>query len=271
MTDSSVDEAAEPFLRFEKDLRNRGTATTKAADDYARIKTLHAMWHKEYKPRFVTALGEHPGIEAVNEEISDLRSLVGKRIGTDDLRRRLRSVGREIDNILVPAYEASRWSEATVSERESPRAHGNAEDFDVNIAQGLDVLHPELGASYRQARRDLADASRATYVGPAGELREVLRGAMHALTPDEDAIKNEQWFKGHQGAPTQAERIRFAMQQKRDPKTAIDTLELVEEKVGLVGRRLYSRGSGAFHAGTDRDEVLRIAQYVDALLSDLLS
>jgi hypothetical protein len=127
-----------------------------------------------------------------------------------------------------------------------------------------------LANSYEQAHADLADTGRASYLGPAGEIREVMRGAMHLLAPD-DEVEAQTWFVGDdKGRPTQAERIRYIVQSKSGAESTIETAEIVDTKVGRLGRQLYQRASKAFHAGTQRDEVGKIVGWVEAVLNEIL-
>jgi hypothetical protein len=118
---------------------------------------------------------------------------------------------------------------------------------------------------------DIADTTRATYIGPAGELREVMRGAIQLLASDQD-VQAQSWYVGHQGRPTQAERIRYIVQERSGggDEAPIEAADVVETKVGRLGRTLCSRTSRALHAGTQRDELDRIVAYVEAVLNEIL-
>jgi len=142
-------------------------------------------------------------------------------------------------------------------------------DADPLVAR-LGALDPDLARSYRQALIDLADSNRLSFLGPAGEIREVMRAAMHKLAPDGE-VNKQKWFVGDKNRnPTQAERIRFVVQGGDNWKSANSTAETVEEKVGQMGRSLYGRASKAFHAGTQKREVEKILGYVRALLDEML-
>jgi hypothetical protein len=75
-----------------------------------------------------------------------------------------------------------------------------------------------------------------------------------------DDVRAEPWYVGHEGRPTQAERIRYIVQQHSGTgeQAPTEAAELVETRVGRFGRMLYSRTSGAFHAGTQREEIDRV-------------
>jgi hypothetical protein len=131
-----------------------------------------------------------------------------------------------------------------------------------------------LANSMEQALSDLNDLNRLSYVGPAGEVREVMRATVQLMAPDHE-IRKEPWYVGiEQGGkrnPSQAERTRYAVQQRRGSKEQVQDLDaLIDELVGQIGRRTYTVGSGAFHAGTDREAVWKLTGWVWALLDEVL-
>jgi hypothetical protein len=132
----------------------------------------------------------------------------------------------------------------------------------------LERLSPELAVSYQQVHSDLA-SERATYIGPAGEIREVLRAAIHLLAPDAE-VQAQGWFERGTDRPYQSERIRYIVQQRSSFDAPSEAAELVEERVGRLGRTLYGRTSSAFHTQVQRDELGRIVGYVDAVLNEIL-
>lgn len=139
-----------------------------------------------------------------------------------------------------------------------------------DIAARLGAVDPDLATSYRQVLTDVAQP-RETYVGPAGEIREVLRGAINQLAPDSE-VKAETWYVGHDGRPTHQERIRLAVQKNRGSADAqiLAADEILEAKIGQLGRSLYSRSSKALHAGTQQREVRKIVDWVELVLDEVL-
>jgi hypothetical protein len=132
----------------------------------------------------------------------------------------------------------------------------------------------ELANSMEQALSDLNDHSRLSYVGPAGEVREVMRSTIQVMAPD-DEVRKQPWYvgiqQGNKRNPSQAERTRHAVQQRGGSKDQVQDLDaLIDELVGQIARRTYSVGSGAFHAGTDRDDVWKLTGWVWALLDEVL-
>lgn len=174
-----------------------------------------------------------------------------------------------------------RLKEFQVQVRQPPRrveavvpARGPLSAREAEILVRLRRLSPSLADSLEQALQDLNDHTRLTFVGPAGEVREVMRAAIQMLAPDEE-IRKQPWFVGiQQGGkrnPSQSERTRYAVQQRKgnkDQAKAAD--ELIDELVGQIGRQTYSAGSSALHAGTVRSKVLKLTGWIFALLDEVL-
>lgn len=94
------------------------------------------------------------------------------------------------------------------------------------------------------------------------------------MAPDE-AVRQQPWFKGiEQGGkqnPSQAERIRYAVQQQGGSKDQVKGVEqLIDELVAQIGRQTYSVGSGALHAGAARAKVRKLTGWVFAILDEIL-
>lgn len=153
-------------------------------------------------------------------------------------------------------------------------ARGPLPGRQLAVLDRLRRLSPSLAESLEQALRDLSDPTRLSYMGPAGEVREVLRAAIQKLAPDVD-VKAQPWFKGYEHGgkvnPTQNERTRYAVQNRggsTDQAKATD--ELIEELVGKVSRETYQVGSKSFHAGAIQGEVEKLAGWIFALLDEAL-
>jgi hypothetical protein len=150
-------------------------------------------------------------------------------------------------------------------------AKGTLSSHQRQVLDRLRAYRPELAESLEQALLDLEAGGRRTYVGPAGEAREVMRAAIHLLAED-GPVKLQTWYKGDEhGNPTQSERVRYAVAQKgRAEGEALSSAELVEEKIGALGRNVYRRASRAFHVGTQQREVRTILSYVFVVLDEVL-
>jgi Predicted pPIWI-associating nuclease len=179
-----------------------------------------------------------------------------------DLLRRLREFQSQVRRLPIPRRGAV------------VPARGTLSSDHVAILARLARLSPKLAAGLEQSLVDLNDGTRLTYVGPAGEAREVLRTAIQLLAPDEE-VRKQTWFvgikQGNKMNPSQAERTRYAVQQRRgDFDQSAEVSELIDQRIGRLARNVYQRASAAFHADEHLREVRRLLGYVFVLLDDVL-
>ncbi|WP_231932538.1 pPIWI-associating nuclease domain-containing protein [Micromonospora rifamycinica] len=153
-------------------------------------------------------------------------------------------------------------------------ARGPLSGRDADILARLRHHAPTLADSLEQALRDLNDHTRLSYVGPAGEAREVMRATVQMFAPD-DEVRKQPWYVGiEQGGkrnPSQTERVRYAVQQRGGNKDQVKGVdELIDQLVGQIGRQTYSTGSSALHAGTIQAKVRKMIGWVFAILDEVL-
>lgn len=123
--------------------------------------------------------------------------------------------------------------------------------------------------------RDLTGPDRLSWRGPATDLRESLREVLDHLAPD-DEVTSRSGFKleKDQTGPTMKQKVRFILSNRGVSKTASkapeSAAEAVDEIVGGFVRSVYTRSSVSTHTPTEREEVLRVHNYVRAALSELL-
>lgn len=101
-----------------------------------------------------------------------------------------------------------------------------------------------------------------------------MRATIQLFAPD-DEIRTQPWFKGvKQGDhinPTQAERLRYAVQRRGgDERHAADAVDMIDERIGRLGRAVYQRASASFHATNQRQEVRKLIGWVFAVLDEVL-
>lgn len=182
-----------------------------------------------------------------------------------DLLRRLREYQvkvRELTRSSRPLEHAAVPTRGPLSGRQ------------LSTLERLKAISPSLAASLEQVLRDLNDSTRLSYVGPAGELREVMRSAIQLLAPDSE-VRNQPWFvgvrRGEKTQPTQAERTRLAVQKQRGNADQLkDSDDLVDSLVGKISRETYAVGSKTFHAGAAQSNVLKLTGWVFAILDEVL-
>lgn len=190
-------------------------------------------------------------------------------------------MARQKPNDGIDPDRLRRLREFQVQVRQPPRrveavvpARGPLSAREASILARLRRQSPSLADSMEQALRDMNDPGRLSYMGPAGEVREVMRACVQQLAPD-DEVRKQPWFVGiKQGSktnPSQAERARYAVQQRRGSKEQVQvTPELIDELVGKISRSTYTSGSSALHAGADQDAVWKLTGWVWAVLDEVL-
>jgi Predicted pPIWI-associating nuclease len=136
------------------------------------------------------------------------------------------------------------------------------------------ALSQPLGDSYAQFKTDLDNPERISWAGTAHEVREVLRGMLDLLAPDE-AVMAEPWYRQDKSTsgPTQKQRVKYVIKQRQattNESKVVEQAGHLEEMIGEVVRSTYSRASDAAHRRKNRREVARIVNYFEAFAHDLL-
>ncbi|HEV2426423.1 MAG TPA: hypothetical protein VGZ29_16475 [Terriglobia bacterium] len=198
------------------------------------------------------------------------------RVSSDGSARRtvIRSVTnasrRFRDELLLPLNRAY-WSRAPET---SPAGR------DEEAARRLRNLDAKVADDYEQAVLDIEDSDRVSYRGAAAELREVLTQVLHILAPTAD-VQAADWYREARksGAttepkPTRAERTKFILRRQEQGSTgtgfAESYMSMVEERLGQVIGRTFERSNRSTHAESEKDELIRLLPYVNALLRELL-
>jgi hypothetical protein len=146
---------------------------------------------------------------------------------------------------------------------------------DGAIIGTLQKLLPSAACSYEQAIRDLSVSTRLSWRGPATDLRESLRETLDHLAPGAN-VTAQPGFKleANTSGPTMKQKVRYILRQRGMSKGAMDTpesaVEAVDQAVGTFVRSVYSRSSISTHTPTDKNEVLRIRDWVRVVLAELL-
>lgn len=170
------------------------------------------------------------------------------------------------------ALIAADTSSLLESQSRSGQTGGN--NVDQQILTTLKRLLPSAASSYEQALLDLKE-QRLSYRGPATDLREALRELLDHLAPDEAVVK-QQGFKlePNTSGPTMKQKVRYILSQRGVSRTLSEPSEraasAVDEAIGTFVRSIYTRSNVSTHTPTDRDEVLRISDWVRVALCEIL-
>jgi hypothetical protein len=156
------------------------------------------------------------------------------------------------------------------------RDAGGPSPIDGRIISTLREVCLSAAASYAQGVQDLELEDRASWRGPATELREALRETLDALAPDKD-VEAMSGYKHEVNAtrPTMKQKAKFILKSRGMKGAQVDhsvgVVENVEDMVSGITRSVYSRSSVSTHTPTDREEVVRLHLWVRLILCELLA
>ena len=131
-----------------------------------------------------------------------------------------------------------------------------------------------LASKYAQVKLDVGTTDRLSWSGSAHEIREVLRGLLETLAPNQ-AVATELWYVQDESmsGPTPKQRVRYILRTRgsgsKEQKVA-EQVDVMEDKIGDLVRATYTRASDVAHQTKDRREVRRIVRYFEAFAHDLL-
>jgi hypothetical protein len=152
---------------------------------------------------------------------------------------------------------------------------GQRDSVDEKILLTLRGIVPSAADSYEQALTDLASSDRLSWRGPATDLREALRETLDQLAPDKD-VEDVPGYKAAPGAhrPTMKQKVSYILKNRGVSKTltepAQNAVDAVDDIIGKLVRSVYNRSSVSTHTPTDRNEVVRIYDFVRVVLCELL-
>jgi hypothetical protein len=146
---------------------------------------------------------------------------------------------------------------------------------DRRIIDTLKNLLPSAALAYEQGLLDLSTANRLSWRGPATDFREALRETLDHLAPDK-AVTGQTGYKPepNTNGPTMKQKVRYVLRQRSKAKMIVDSsesaVESVDAIVGTFVRSVYTRSSISTHTPTNRDEVIRVRDFVRLSLCELL-
>jgi hypothetical protein len=156
------------------------------------------------------------------------------------------------------------------------RTSGSLTPIDEHIIATLKEVCPPAAAAYAQGIKDLQAMDRASWRGPATELREALRETLDALAPDKD-VEAMPGYKTEPNTqrPTMKQKVKFIFKSRGMNSGQVAhseaVVQSVEDMVGGITRSVYTRSSISTHTPTNRDEVLRLHAWVRLILCELLA
>ena len=232
--------------------------------DKSAIRSLVDDYFRATRPSISIYPGLRTRLDEVDGFLQQVLSLTHRRTPVTLYRRLLQSC-----KAALVSLESLSLTEAR------PSAGTEQNTVDGRIIETLSSLVPSAASAYRQVLADLGDTQRTSYRGPATDLREALRETLDHLAPDHDVTK-QPGFKLETGTngPTMKQKVRHVLSSRGLSRTLAETPEraadAVDEAVGAFVRSVYSRSSLSTHTPTDRDEVLRVRDWVRVVMCELL-
>ncbi|MBC7348461.1 MAG: hypothetical protein H5U05_00645 [Candidatus Aminicenantes bacterium] len=144
-----------------------------------------------------------------------------------------------------------------------------------NILETLRQINPVAAICYEQGLNDLLDPNRKSWRGTIVEFREGLREILDYLAPDQEIIKAPE-FKYETGLkrPTMRQKTIFILRsrglKKSQSEPAEKAVQAIEEAIGSLVRSVYDKASTGVHSLSNKEEALRVKDWVTVVLAELL-
>lgn len=261
----AVSSVAGLILELDQHRKDLNRATTRQLDSVSKREELRsfAASYFEYVRPHVATPSEH--LEAVDSAFKELLQLCHKRAATTKYLDVLRRAKKGL--ITLDAEQIIGFGATGAPLERNP--------IDSQILITLRALLPTAAMSYEQALIDLAQDSRLSWRGPATDLREAVRETLDHLAPDAD-VEEMPGFKLVKGTrrPTMKQKVRYILRNRGVSKTLAAPTEhasdAIEEAIGGFVRSVYNRSSVSTHTPTERDEVIRVLDFVRVVMCELL-
>ena len=228
------------------------------------LQQLVDCYFRDVRPSILSNAPSPDFAEAVDIQMQDLLVCSHKRTKRSLLKKKLSSVKKKL-------IQLETYSVVLVGRGSSTTVHS----VDERIIEILQRLVPSAALSYEQTFIDLDGPDRKSWRGPAADLREALRETLDHLAPDTD-VTSQPGFKLEPDAkgPTMKQKTRFILLNRGLSKTLSETpekaVDSIETAIGSFVRSVYRRSSVSTHTPTDRNEVLRVRDWVRIVLCELL-
>jgi hypothetical protein len=217
------------------------------------------------RPSVLPAGAQDDRFRGVDEAFQELLTMSHKQVTTVIVANHLANVRKMLIGVDVET-----------SARSVERVDIALPAVDQRIIDTLTSVAPAAALSYHQATLDLQQMSRYSWRGPACDLREALRESLDHLAPDSDVTSQPGYrAEANTHGPTMKQKVRFILKARRltsaqmaPSETAVQS---VDDAVGSFVRSVYTGSSGAAHTPSDRDEVMRVRDWVRVALCHLLA
>lgn len=259
---------AEFVLRLEQSRKDLNSVNSPQLNSQKRrndLRDLVEFYFNTIRPSLIEASEQDPDVNDVDELMQELLVLCHKRGSVKRYQTLLSKARKGLITLDARIVAAPRETNSSIE----------SNGLDALILTTLDQIVPSAALSYRQALADLGAESRFSWRGPATDLREALRETLDYLAPDADvtAMTGYKQVPDTNG-PTMKQKVRFILKNRGISKAlgapAETATEAIESAVGSFVRSVYTRSSVSTHTPTDKNEVLRIRDFVRVVLCELL-
>lgn len=229
------------------------------------LRNLVEKYFKQIRPIVIGGAALNQDVEVIDDDMQQLLMLCHKRGSVKVYKKLLTKIRKDL--ILLDAR--------VVMSAKSTNESNNENRLEGLIVTTLEKIVPSAAFSYRQALLDLQMDTRLSWRGPATDLREALRETLDYLAPDRDVI-NMQGYKQlpNTNGPTMKQKVQYVLKNRGFNKSlstpAETATESIEEAVGSFVRSVYTRSSVSTHTPTEKNEVIRIRDFVQVVLCELL-
>jgi len=240
------------------------SAQVRSKKEKKSLQQIVDFYFRDVRPLFLSHASSSDFVEEIDIEMQDLLECTHKQTMRSVLKKNLTNIKKKL--IQLDSYSLVLGS---------TDLNTTTNSVDRRIIETLQHLNLSAGLSYEQAILDLAESNRKSYRGPATDLRESLRETLDLLAPDKD-VKSQHGFKLEQDMkyPTMKQKVRFVLRKRGLSKTLSETpekaVDSVEAMIGSFVRSVYNRSSVSTHTPTDRNEVMRVRDWVRIVLCELL-
>lgn len=248
-----------------KDLNNITSPQLHSQQRREELRKLVEDYFNTIRPSLIEASAQDPDVNDVDELMQELIELCHKHGSVKRYKNLLSNTRKGLIKldariVSIPSTTGSQ-----------PLSNG----LDNMIIGTLEKIVPAAALSYRQALIDLEADHRFSWRGPATDLREALRETLDYLAPDAEVIALPGYKQNPDiNGPTMKQKVWFIMKNRGAAKAlsapAETATESIESAVGSFVRSVYTRSSVSTHTPTDKNEVVRIREFVRVVLSELL-
>ena len=250
---------------LQRDLARHKAKQVNSQTDRAAIQSLVDDYFRTIRP----SIAIHPALQAklsaVDVILQEVLNLSHKRTPVATFRKLLSRCKATLIDLEA----------LSLTHSHQPPGMAPTGGVDEKILQTLQRLVPSAASSYEQALVDLEDERRKSYRGPATDLREALRETLDHLAPDEPVTKQAGYKpEPNTNGPTMKQKVRYILGTRGMMRTLTEPSEraadAIDEAVGSFVRSVYTRSNVSTHTQTDRNEVLRIRDWVRVVMCELL-